>query len=108
MKIEKLNEENMKLWKTFFEKNSEAKFQHSPKFKEVIEKTYKNCKGEYYFSKNNGKVMAIFPFFLVKSTLLGNRLISLPFLDNGGFLGNYKIPVSYTYILRKLSDTFSR
>jgi len=89
MKIEKLNEENMKLWETFIDNEKNSRFQHLLKFKKVIEKTYKNCKGEYYFSKNNGKIKAIFPFVSVKSKLLGDRMISLPFLDNGGFLGEY-------------------
>lgn len=88
-KIVRLNEENNKLWNEFINKNKDAKFYHSLKFKEIIEKTYKNCKSEYYFLINN-KVKAIFPFFIVKSKLMGNRLISLPFLDNGGFLGEYK------------------
>jgi len=85
MKIQKLTEENKHLWKDLIKKDKDSKFQHILKFKNVLEKTYKNCEERYYFIKNR----AIFPFFLVKSKLLGNRIISLPFLDNGGFLGNY-------------------
>ncbi len=85
MNIEKLDKDLEAQWETFIDNEKNSRFQHLLKFKKVIEKTYKNCEERYYFIKNR----AIFPFFLVKSTLLGNRLISLPFLDNGGFLGNY-------------------
>lgn len=89
MVIIKLNEKNNKLWGEFVNKNKGSRFYHSLKFKEIIEETYKNYEAKYYFSIDNN-VKAIFPFFIVKSKLLGNRLISLPFIDNGGFLGEYK------------------
>lgn len=85
MKIEKLNSENELFWRKFIEKNSNSRFQHLLEFKKIVENTYQNCESRYYMIKNK----AIFPFFMVKSKLLGNRLISLPFLDNGGFLGSY-------------------
>jgi len=44
-------------------------------WKIIVEKTYNNCEG-----KNFGD----FPFFIVKSYLFGDRLISVPFLDVGG------------------------
>lgn len=88
-KIVRLNEEKNKLWNDFVNKNKDSRFYHSLKFKETIEETYKNCKSEYYLLINNN-VKAIFPFFIIKSKLIGNRLISLPFVDNGGFLGEYK------------------
>lgn len=85
MKIEKLKEENVSEWDKIIAKNKNAKFQHLLEFKNVLEKTYKNCESKYFILKNK----AIFPFFLVKSKLLGNRIISVPFLDAGGFLGDY-------------------
>lgn len=36
-----------------------------------------------------GDVKTIFPFFLIKSKIFGNRLISLPFLDFGGVRGEF-------------------
>jgi len=104
-KIVRLNEENNKLWNEFVNKNKNSRFYHSLKFKETIEKTYKNCKAEYYLLINNN-VKAIFPFFIVKSKLMGNRLISLPFIDNGGFLGEYKKEDTKTLIeeLKKIDD----
>ena len=102
MKIERLNEENKNLWEEFVKKNKVSKFYHSLDFKDSIEKTYKNCEAEYYLLIN-GEVKAIFPFFLVKSKLLGNRIISLPFLDNGGFLGKYDLKT-----IRKLLEKLKK
>jgi len=85
MKIERLNSKNVQDWRNFFNKNKNSMFYHDLEFGKFLEKTYKNCKLKYFLSKNN----ALFPFFLVKSKLLGNRIICLPFLDNAGFLGKY-------------------
>ena len=87
MEIKGLNVENKELWKRFIEKNSESKIQYSLDWKNAIEKSYKNCKAHYYFGIEDNGVKFIAPFFLIKSNLFGDRLISVPFLENGGFLG---------------------
>ena len=98
MIVKKIDKENERLYQDFIEENPEAKIQHTLKWKEAIEKTYKNCKAYYYLLINNKikKIKVIFPFFLIKSKLFGNRLISQPFLDFGGPVGkidknNFKI-----------------
>ncbi len=87
MKIELLNEENKELLEDFLNKNKDKRVQHSLKFRDVIKKTYKNCKDYYFLVIEKKKVVGYAPFILVKSRLFGNRLISIPFLDVGGFLG---------------------
>ena len=52
-----------------------------------IEKSYKNCVSRYFLNKKNNNIDIIFPFFLIKSKIFGNRLISLPFIDFGGTIG---------------------
>lgn len=89
MVLEKLSEGNEKQWTDFVENNSYSKFHHTLDFKRFLENTYKNCNPFYFMSIKNNKVNALFPFFLVKSKLFKDRLISLPFFDNGGFLGEY-------------------
>jgi len=101
IEILELREEYNNLWEDFLKNNEESKFYHSVRFKEVIEKTYKNCAGKYFFILNDKKVSAIFPFFFVKSKIFGNRLISLPFLDSGGFIGTYK-KEDLTFLLEEL------
>ena len=96
--IIRLNKENKTLWGTYIEKKQETRIQHSLKFMEVIKEAYKNCK-EYYFFYQNGEVVAIFPFFLVKSWIFGNRLICVPFLDVGGFSGDYNSKILITLSL---------
>ena len=100
--IIRLNKENKTLWGTYIEKKQETRIQHSLKFMEVIKEAYKNCK-EYYFFYQNGEVVAIFPFFLVKSWIFGNRLICVPFLDVGGFSGDYN-----SKILKNLIETLKK
>lgn len=83
MNLCKLNEKGEKRWnKKLGEK---AKIQHTLEFRDVIKKSYKNCEAHYFFDKD-----CLYPFFLVKSRIFGNHLISIPFLDTGGFLGKIK------------------
>ena len=81
--IEKLNENNKKEWKNKVDKLEYCPIQTNLNFKEVIERTYSNCKENYFIGQE-----CLYPFFLVKSKIFGKRFISLPFLDVGGFFGN--------------------
>jgi len=87
--IEELTVEKEIFLKDFIENSNSSKIQHSIEFKKALEKTYRNCKGKYYTLVKAGQIVALFPFFIVKSKLFGNRATSLPFLDVGGFLGDY-------------------
>ncbi|MFH1308568.1 MAG: GNAT family N-acetyltransferase [Patescibacteria group bacterium] len=64
------------------------RIQESLEFRDFIRKTYKKCK-DYYFYVVDGKIQAIFPFFLLRSDIFGDRFISLPYLDVGGFSGEF-------------------
>ena len=87
--MEKLTAERENELKDFVEGGDSSRIQHSIEFKRALEKTYGNCRGKYYILSKNGRIEALFPFFIVKSGLFGNRMISVPFLDVGGFLGDY-------------------
>lgn len=89
-RIEELTTEREIELKDFVDKNSRSQIQHSLEFSHMIKETYKNCKRKYYILIKNNSVVALFPFFTVKSRLFGNRMISVPFLDVGGFLGEYE------------------
>jgi len=100
--IERLDNKNKNLWEVFVQENKDAKVQHTLEWKESVEKSYKNCVPYYYLKLEKNEVVAVFPFFLVKSKFFGNRLISQPFLDNGGFIGDFdKNDVKETIILAK-------
>lgn len=92
MEITKLDEFNEKYWKVFVKKNPDGKIQHTIKWKKAVEESYKNCEPYYYIGIEKKNTKFIAPFFLIRSKIFGNRLISLPFLDNGGFLGKISPP----------------
>ena len=97
--ILKVDEKNKEKWSKFLRKKK-SRFQHLLSFKKVLEQSYTSCEGEYYCLRGSRKdIKAIFPFMFLKSKLFGNRSISLPFLDVGGFLGDYSINV-----LKKIID----
>lgn len=91
--MEILNNENIGQWKNFTEKQIGLPFQQTLEWKKIIEKTYPNCTPIYFFNKKNNEINSLFPFFLVKSRLFGDRIISLPFIDfcgpRGGFDENF-------------------
>ena len=58
--------------------------QNSAEWEKSINNSYKNCIPLYFMEKNEEWA---FPFFLVKSRIFGNRMISMPFTDLGGPLG---------------------
>lgn len=87
-KIIRMGNHNKELWRKYTEKNQGTRIPHTLEFMEVVKKSYKNCEDYYFFIKSK-KIEAIFPFFLVKSRLFGNRVISQPFIDFGGPLGEF-------------------
>jgi len=94
-------------WENFISKNSESRFYHGLSFRKFLEKTYPNCKGIYFLKKNGGKIKAAFPLFLLDNKILGKKIISLPFLDNGGFLGEYNV-LEVKNLLEILNKRFSK
>ncbi len=79
-------EGNESEWIAFLERRGGG-IQHTLEWKKAVEESYANCVPAYYMIREDGGVKALFPSFLVKSPLLGNRIISQPFVDNGGFAG---------------------
>ena len=97
--IVRLDENNIGFWEEHIKKNPETRIQHSLKFMKVIKETYRNCEYNYFLYKSK-EASAIFPFFLVKSRIFGDRMICMPFIDVGGFSGKYD-----SGIIKKLVET---
>jgi len=79
--IEELNIQNET---SFFglENLLEMPIQFTSIWKKILEKTYGNVKGIYFFEKNKKE---IFASTLVTSSFFGNKLVAQPFIDFGGF-----------------------
>ncbi|MFH1325748.1 MAG: GNAT family N-acetyltransferase [archaeon] len=87
--MELLNKDNEHLLENFAKTTENNSPQFSIQWKNEVEKSYGNCTPNYYLNKIGENVKTIFPFFLVKSKIFGNRLISLPFADFGGPFGEF-------------------
>jgi hypothetical protein len=87
--MEILSKENEKEWENFAGSLEETFPQHLNGWMNAVAKTYKNCEPVCYMDAGNGKTNAIFPFFMVKSRIFGDRIISQPFTDFGGPMGNF-------------------
>lgn len=97
--MEFLNEESKASWINL-EKQAKKFPQNLLRWREAISKTYKNCEPVYYLDNEFA-----FPFFLIKSKLFGNRIISLPFLDFGGPIGKINSS-TILEILKKTKEKF--
>ncbi len=107
MNIKLLNRTNESLLHDFLNKNKNKQVSYSLQFRDAIEASYLNCKSFYFLVFEGQKVVGFLPFILIKSKIFGNRLISSPFLDVGGFLGKFDKgcideAISYVTKLEKL------
>ena len=75
-------------WKDFLLSCNNASIYHTPEWKTFLEKTF-NYDSHYLFAKDScGNIVGLLPLFHVKSKLTGNRLCSLPFSHNCGYIGS--------------------
>ena len=84
---EQYTEANRQEWDDFVNHHPEGRFSHLIGYKQVIEKTYGYEPSYWLFRDSNGEIKAIFPSFVKRSWLLGNKLVSQPFSTYGGLLG---------------------
>lgn len=89
---------NQEKWDNFVKENNGTIFQ-TFKWKNIIEKTT-NYHSYYFFIEENNKIKAILPSFLIKSRIFGNKLISIPYGDEAGPLGDNN---SIDFILNELN-----
>lgn len=74
-------------WRGFLADYDGASIYHTPEWKHFLMETF-HYEPHYLFAKNEaGKVAGFLPLFQIKSRLTGNRLCSLPFSHECGFLG---------------------
>ncbi|HGE70320.1 TPA: GNAT family N-acetyltransferase [Candidatus Poribacteria bacterium] len=78
---------NQKEWNDFVENHPEGRFFQLIGYKQAIEQTY-GYEGLYYIFKRNSEIIALLPSFKLNSVISGKRLLSLPFAEYGGLLGN--------------------
>ena len=69
------------LWDQFVLDHPLGLISHTSKWKSVLENSFSHMKGHYFVIKDvaNSRIRAALPIYEVKSWLLGNRLVSIPF-----------------------------
>ena len=77
-----------KKWPEFLDSNDHLVF-HRPEWKKFVEETFK-IEMKYFAIEEDNKIQFIFPVGIIKSGLFGNRLISVPYIEYGGFAGKSK------------------
>ncbi|NOZ61319.1 MAG: GNAT family N-acetyltransferase [Calditrichaeota bacterium] len=77
--IEIIGEKDFQLWDDFVKEHAFGWITHSSAWKDCVEKSFPHVEGHLFALKKNDKIVAGLSIFTVKSWLLGNRLISVPF-----------------------------
>jgi FemAB-related protein (PEP-CTERM system-associated) len=74
-------------WSEYVQTHTLSTFCHLYGWKKIIEDGF-GYKSYYLVAENNNNVAGILPLFLVKSKIFGAYLVSMPFMDYGGILGD--------------------
>jgi len=88
IKIEHLTKETVAEWNDFVESYVQKEYGFTLKWRNVLAEVF-GYKSFYYCIRNDDCLIGLFPVYLINSRLLGDRLVSVPFTDMGGF---YFIP----------------
>ncbi len=70
-------------WDDFVEASGQGYLCHRFSWKSVFESTY-GLRGEYLYAERDGVLLGVLPLIEVAGLFSGRRLVSLPFLDQGG------------------------
>lgn len=75
-------------WRELFAESEGARVQHSLEWKKCVEAAYPQLQSGYLLVEEKEENVLGLPAFFAKSFLFGDRSISLPFVDYGGFIGS--------------------
>lgn len=87
MGLHRLTAKDEPAYREFLRNRETARIQHTLGFRDVLDQTYRNAKPWYHITDD---CRAIVPLFKMKSHLFGTEIVSQPFLDNGGILGDIR------------------
>jgi len=79
---------NREEWDGFVEGHPESRYFQLVGYKNALEETY-GYKSKYLLARRNGEVVAVLPAFIFNGRLGRSRLISSPFAEYGGLLGDH-------------------
>lgn len=85
MNIQLLSSENEAAWDDYVTRHAEATVFHRAGWKRVVERSMGHP-GVYLMAMDQGRVMGIYPFFILSTRLFGTRGVSLPFVGYGGLV----------------------
>lgn len=104
LQAHKFVESDREEWDSFVNRHPKGRFSQLIGYKDTIEKTFGYESSYWLFRSPDGKIKAIFPSFVKRSWLLGNKLVSQPFCEYGGLLGDDLTEEDNLVIKQNLSE----
>ena len=83
MEVRKIDPCEDKRWNPFVNNHRYGTIYHHSAWKEVIEQTYHHTPSYWILEDENNSIQGGIAFFLIRSSLTGNRAVSLPYSDIG-------------------------
>ena len=87
LEIQKYTDDNRQEWDDFVNAHPEGRYSQLAGFKDVVERTF-GYEPSYWMFRKKGRVVAILPSFVKRSWLQSDKLVSQPFCEYGGLLGD--------------------
>ena len=78
-RIEQLSTTELPEWDAFVQRHPWGVIAHLSGWKRAVEQTFQHIRGEVVVVREGGRIVAGIPFYDVRSFLLGNRTVSVPF-----------------------------
>ena len=79
--------EDVNSWSHYLQHSNDASMYHQAGWKGVLEDTFKH-KGFFWVAQDQERVSGVLPLMLMKNSLFGSYLVSLPFIDSAGILAD--------------------
>ncbi|HLD06893.1 MAG TPA: GNAT family N-acetyltransferase [Candidatus Nanoarchaeia archaeon] len=106
MEIIELGEGQMGEWRSFLAEQPHLIF-HTPEYQQFLRAAFPSTEFKCVAAVENG-IQLILPIGLIRSQMLGNKVISAPFLEYGGFCGNLgHVEQVIAYLRGKYSKKYS-
>jgi serine/alanine adding enzyme len=86
IEIHTASADDKEIWNAFLASKQYAYHEHRFEWREIISESFGHTP-HYLLAKESGRVCGVFPLFLVSSMLSGKALLSVPYLNAGGPVG---------------------
>jgi len=84
-----LLQDDTKAWNKYVENNPATSIYHLAEWRDVIRKSFGHEAYYFYAHDKSGTIIGVLPLIRLKSRLFGDFMVSMPYFNYGGAIGNH-------------------